>query len=179
MADPRIVLEQATHLGAINALLDDNFGPERMARAVYRLREGVPPEAQVCFVHLDDAGEVAGMLRYWRVMIGDNPNPALLLGPIAIHEEKQNRGKGARLIRHSLKLAAELGYQMVYLIGDEAYYGQFGFTKPAAQNVTYAALEPGKIILGLEIVKNASHDYAGEMRRDNTALAEQVKLFQP
>jgi predicted N-acetyltransferase YhbS len=51
--------------------------------------------------------------------------PALLLGPVAVHPTRQGEGLGALLIEESLSGAA--GWDRVMLVGDEPYYGRFGF----------------------------------------------------
>jgi predicted N-acetyltransferase YhbS len=76
--------------------------------------------------------------------------PALLLGPVAVHPTRQGEGLGALLIEESLSTAA--GWDRVMLVGDEPYYGRFGFhrlrgvempppTNPA--RVLGRALKPG------------------------------------
>jgi len=62
-------------------------------------------------------------VRYWPVRAGGAP--ALLLGPIAVHPIHQGEGLGGYLIEESL--AAASGWERVLLVGDESYYGRFGF----------------------------------------------------
>lgn len=52
---------------------------------------------------------------------------ALILGPISIDNDYQNRGYGSMLINHTLNLAEELGFPFVFVVGDENYYCRFGF----------------------------------------------------
>lgn len=132
----------------VEALFDLCFAPGREALSSYRLRDGVPPVARLCKVARDSDGTLAGAIRYWPVRVGNAP--ALLLGPVAVHPTRQGEGLGALLIEESLSGAA--GWERVMLVGDEPYYGRFGFhriegvempppTNPA--RVLGRALSPG------------------------------------
>ncbi len=132
----------------VEALYDLCFAPGREALSSYRLRDGVPPVARLCRVARDADGTLAGAIRYWPVRVGDAP--ALLLGPVAVHPTRQGEGLGALLIEESLSGAA--GWDRAMLVGDEPYYGRFGFhriegvempppTNPA--RVLGRALSPG------------------------------------
>ncbi|SDY77285.1 Predicted N-acetyltransferase YhbS [Jannaschia faecimaris] len=111
----------------VEALLDTCFAPGRTALSSYRLREGVPPARDLCLVARGSAGEVAGVIRFWPVRVGEHQ--AMLLGPIAIHPTRQGEGLGAFLLQSGLDRAAVAGVDRVLLVGDEPYYGRFGFTR--------------------------------------------------
>src|SRR5262249_61176373 len=72
-----------------------------------------------------DGAVLCGSVRYWPITIGEAP--ALLLGPLAVHPERQNQGIGKALMELSLKRAAELGHGLVILVGDPPYYARVGF----------------------------------------------------
>ena len=109
----------------VEALFDLCFAPGREALSSYRLRDGVPPVAELCHVARDETGAVAGAIRYWPIRIGEHE--ALLLGPVAVHPTHQGEGLGAFLIQETLEHARALGAARVLLIGDAPYYGRFGF----------------------------------------------------
>ena len=111
----------------VEALYDLCFAPGREALSSYRLRDGVSPVAGLSLCARDDAGILGGAIRFWPVEIG--PHPALLLGPVAVHPTRQGEGLGALLIREGLGRAAALGWQRVMLVGDQPYYGRFGFER--------------------------------------------------
>ena len=52
---------------------------------------------------------------------------AVVLGPIAIKPSYQKQGYGSELIRYTLKIAEEKNIPFIIVIGDENYYGKFGF----------------------------------------------------
>ena len=140
--------ERADDWWEVEALYDLCFAPGREALSSYRLRDGIDPVAPLARVARDETGAVAGAIRYWPVRVGGQP--ALLLGPIAVHPTHQGEGLGGLLIEDSLTGAE--GWDRVMLVGDEPYYGRFGFhrldgivmpppTNPA--RVLGRALRPG------------------------------------
>ena len=111
---------------AREAVLDQAFGEGRSGKTAQRLRDGRLPADGLSFVAAEDR-RVVGTVRLWDVTAGPE-RPALLLGPIAVACERQNRGIGAALMRHSLQAAERLGHKAVLLVGDAPYYGRFGFS---------------------------------------------------
>ncbi len=53
--------------------------------------------------------------------------PALVLSPLGVRTEHQNRGIGTGLVRAALEAAETALAPLVFLEGDPAYYGRFGF----------------------------------------------------
>ncbi len=115
----------------VEALYDLCFAPGREALSSYRLRDGIDPVARLSLVARDDAGIMAGAIRYWPVLIcgKHGSHDALLLGPVAVHPTRQGEGLGGHLIRESLLVAQNLGGQRVMLVGDAPYYARFGFSR--------------------------------------------------
>ena len=60
---------------------------------------------------------------------------SLLFGPVSVLPEWQGRGVGSRLIEFTLARAKALGFPMVVITGNPAYYCRFGFV-PAAQTTS-------------------------------------------
>jgi len=163
-----ITLELPAHAGAIEALLDSSFGPKRHTKTVYRLRRGVAPIGDLCFVATDTGADgverVVASIRYWPILIGGTVQ-AIMLGPIAVAPDLRSRGVGQALIRHSLARAAELGHRIVILVGDAPYYVRFGF----AREKTLSLSLPGPVdpdrFLGLELVEGALDGVTGMIGR--------------
>jgi predicted N-acetyltransferase YhbS len=118
--------ETSCDIVAREALLDQAFGEGRSAKTAQRLREGRLPAAGLSFVATENR-HVIGTVRLWEIVAGPN-RPALLLGPIAVACDRQNRGIGAALMHHSLRAADRLGHDAVLLVGDAPYYERFGFS---------------------------------------------------
>ena len=111
----------------VEALYDLCFAPGREALSSYRLRDGVPPVAELCLVARDPDEVLAAAIRYWPVHVG--AAQALLLGPVAVHPTRQGEGLGGLLITDSLERAHRAGWDRVLLVGDAPYYGRFGFQR--------------------------------------------------
>lgn len=110
----------------VEELYNTCFAPGREALSSYRLREGVDPVAPLCLLIRAD-GAVAAAVRNWPVRIG--AARALLLGPIAVHPTRQGEGLGAALMGRVEREAPGLGWDRILLVGDEPYYGRFGFRR--------------------------------------------------
>lgn len=76
-----------------------------------------------------DRGGVCGHVLLSRMAA---PLPALALAPLAVAPECQRQGIGAALVRAALEAAAEGGWRAVFVLGDPAYYGRFGFDPACA-----------------------------------------------
>jgi putative acetyltransferase len=55
------------------------------------------------------------------------PFPALSLGPIAVLPARQRMGIGSLLIRDGLARSEAAAWRGVFVLGNPAYYGRFGF----------------------------------------------------
>ena len=111
----------------VEALFDLCFAPGREALSSYRLRDGVAPVPGLSQVARDENGILAGAIRFWPVRVGGQP--ALLLGPVAVHPTHQGEGLGAVLIEGGVEAARRGGWARVMLVGDAPYYSRFGFER--------------------------------------------------
>ncbi len=111
----------------VEALYDLCFAPGRTALSSYRLRDAVPPVAELCLTLRDEYSILAAVIRFWPVLVGGCK--VLLLGPVAVHPTRQGEGLGGLLMQESLAEARRLGWERVLLVGDAPYYRRFGFTK--------------------------------------------------
>lgn len=139
-------------------LLDRAFGPGRQTKTSYRFRQGVDPLPELSRVARCQ-GRLVGTIRYWPIVVEDAP--ALLLGPVAADPDLKGRGIGRALIRETLSLAAEAGHGLVLLVGDQGYYGPFGF-EPAAPSGIWMADEPERLMLKA-LLPGALDGIAGEV----------------
>ena len=151
--------EQAEDWWEVEALYDLCFAPGREALSSYRLRDGVDPLAGLCLCARDDDGVLGGAIRAWPVSIASSS--AALLGPIAVHPTRQGEGLGAMLIRAALGRARESGWSRVLLVGDEPYYGRFGFRHLAGVEMP-PPTNPARV-LGAELKPDAWHGLSGKV----------------
>ena len=154
--------ETAEDWWEVEALFDLCFAPGRSALSSYRLRDGVEPLKDLSLVAHDADGTAGGAIRFWPVRIG--VMRVLLLGPIAVHPTHQGEGLGRMLIRESLDLARAKGWERVMLVGDEPYYGRFGFHRLEGVNMP-PPTNPARV-LGLELVPGGWAGITGKVTRD-------------
>ena len=114
---------------AIEHLLDVSFGSDRHSKTSYRLREGNAAVPGLSLVVRDPGLGLAGTISFWPLAIGSKDTPALLLGPLAVHPDRQGLGIGLKLMREGLARAKAQGHALVLLVGDEPYYARVGFAK--------------------------------------------------
>lgn len=157
-----IVPERPEDAARIEDLLDQVFGSGRKtSKTVYRLRDGAPPLAELCFT-AREGGRLLGSVRFWPVTIGGRW-PALLLGPVAVDPDHRSLGIGARLIGHGLGSAASQGHRIAVLVGEEDYYRRFGFRHALARALDLPGpVERGRL-LAAELVPGALAGVGGRL----------------
>jgi predicted N-acetyltransferase YhbS len=158
--------ELPSHAGEIDQITSVIFGPGMFARAAYKLREGILPEAQLSFVAIKD-DEIIGSVRQTLVWVGEKP--AVLLGPLGVLPTHKNEGIGHALMRDAVqaaKSASELnGTEIILLVGDLAYYRQFGFQSiPQGQVTMPRPVDLGRL-LAFELIGGGVANAKGEARR--------------
>ncbi len=150
---------QPDDLAAISQLHADVFGPGRFARSAYRVREGKGLLSRFCRV-VEIKGRLVATLRMTDVTIGRTPDAALL-GPIVVDREHQAQGFGRLLILDAIDAARAAQIKLIVLVGDEPYYGRFGFQIiPEGQIVLPGPANPSRL-LALELEDGALARYHG------------------
>jgi predicted N-acetyltransferase YhbS len=161
--------EPAVLAGAVERLYDDVFGPARFHKASYLFREGVDPVRELSWIALE-GDRLVGAIRYWPILVGESGHPALLLGPLAIAQDRAGKGIGRALMFKTLDLAAQLGHDLVLLVGDVDYYKRFGFV-PATPHgfVMPGESRPDRLQVA-PLKDNVLGRIAGEVRHLHTGL---------
>jgi predicted N-acetyltransferase YhbS len=158
---PPLVIRKALpeDLAEISRLHARVFGPGRFARSAYRVREGKGHLSRYCLVaHL--GGELVASLRMTEITIGGRPGAALL-GPVAVDPEHRGIGLGTKLMSEALAAARAGGTSLVVLVGDDPYYGRFGFkVVPAGQIAFPGPVNPARV-LAHELRDGAIAEYRG------------------
>jgi len=156
-----IMAEQAGDEPAIEQLHEIAFGPGRFARAASLLREGAAHDPGLSFV-AKSGFELIGSVRLTPIRIG--ARPALLLGPLAVVDGWKGRGAGKSLMRTALAAAQEAGHTLVLLVGDEPYYGPFGFVRAPQPLALPAPADPARILV-CPLAEGALEGLSGAVRR--------------
>ncbi len=139
---PLLVPEQPCHNVAVEALNDRVFGPQRHFKTVAQLRQGVDPEAALCYVAVNPQdGALMGSIRYWPIVLGGERQRALMLGPVVAHPDLKgqkipalgDRTVAAALIDTSMAAALSCRFNAVVLKAASPclvpYYETFGFSQ--------------------------------------------------
>src|SRR6185369_1218972 len=161
--------EPAAQAGAVERLYDDVFGPARFHKASYQYRDGVDAVRELSWIALE-GDRLVGVIRYWPILVGETGHPALLLGPLAIAPDKAGKGIGRALMFKTLELAAQLGHDLVLLVGDVDYYKRFGFV-PATPHgfVMPGESKPDRLQVA-PLKDNVLGRIAGEVRHLHSGL---------
>jgi putative acetyltransferase len=124
--------EQAGDVVPVRAVLTDAFRRTAEADLVDVLRAN--DEIVVALVAEWPPAAVAGFAAFFRVFV-ETPNasaPAVGLAPLAVAASLRRCGVGSALVRNGLAILAARGERLVFVLGDPAYYGRFGFEATAA-----------------------------------------------
>jgi predicted N-acetyltransferase YhbS len=165
MTDPslNILPEVPADAAAIERLHERTFGPGRLARTSYRIREGMTHRIELSFTARIGT-LLVGSVRQTKIRIGDTP--ALLLGPLTIEPPFRSHGIGKALIERALEEARRQGYRLVVLVGDVPYYGRCGFSRiPKGQVSMPGPVDPDRLLVA-ELVSGAFNGVSGAIRPD-------------
>ncbi len=135
------------------------FGPGRFVRSAYRVREGKGHLSRFCLVACLGK-EIIASIRTTEITVG-GARGALLLGPVAVDSDQRSLGLGSKLITAALEAARTGGAKLIVLVGDQPYYGRFGFRPvPPGQIVFPGPVNPFRI-LARELEPGALSGYQG------------------
>jgi putative acetyltransferase len=119
--------ERPDDAAAVRALLDAAFGGDTESKVVEQLRA----DGDFVLSLVAENGEgIAGYAGFPRLMLQlDERNvPVAGLAPVGVSPVLQSRGIGGALIRDGLVRLGDRAERLVFVLGDPAYYGRFGFT---------------------------------------------------
>lgn len=170
-----IDVERDGDVFAREKLLDAAMGPGRFRKSSQKLRDGRLPA--MALVARDEDGRIVGTVRLWNVDAGGAP--ALLLGPLAVAEDRRCDGIGGALMREAIARAKNAGHGAIILVGDAPYYARFGFERRLTERLHM----PGPVeldrFLALELRPGALDGAHGKLRatgaRDAVAPAQRRK----
>jgi predicted N-acetyltransferase YhbS len=160
---PTIRPETADDAAAIDRLHERTFGPGRVAKTAYRIREGMEHMPELSFTARIGT-LLVGSVRLTPIRIGTTK--ALLLGPLTVEPPFRSRGVGSSLIKRALKDAQAKGHKLVVLVGDEPIYAKSGFKRiPKGQVKMPGPVDPARLLVA-ELSKGAFDGAGGMIRPD-------------
>ena len=101
------------------------------------------------------------MLTKTFVATGGSKFEALLLAPLCVALEYRKNGIGSKLVAKSFEYAKNLGYTTVFVVGDPAFYGRFGFKSSALFGIKHIPLIPEQYVMVYELSPDALTGIAG------------------
>jgi len=136
--------EDPTDLAAIRSVVTAAFSRPDEANLVDRLRQ--EGDSVISLVALEGS-ELVGHVLFSRMRA---PLWALGLAPVSVIPERQRGGIGTRLIRAGLDQSRQRGWRGVFVLGDPAYYGRFGFDAGLARGFQSPYRGPHFMALALD-----------------------------
>ncbi|EZH65226.1 GCN5 family acetyltransferase [Bacillaceae bacterium JMAK1] len=125
-------------------------------KLVAKIRETNAYQPDLTFVAVDNERIVGHIVLSKITIKNDNDHAdSLALAPVSVLPVYQGRGIGSQLIQHALSKATELGHQSVIVLGHEAYYPRFGFTRASDWKIVAPFDVPDESFMAIELQPNA------------------------
>ena len=132
--------ERPEDAAGIDALLRAAFPGAAEADLVQRLR--ADGDLALSLVAVKN-GEIIGQVAFVPVALDPDPGYRLWgLAPISVLPHRQGRGIGSALTEAGLSQAEAAGIGMVLVLGDQNFYGRFGFDTMLAEGIAVAWAGP-------------------------------------
>jgi len=91
----------------------------------------------------------------------------LCVGPLSVLPKFQKNGIGTKLMKESILLAKESGYQGMILFGNPEYYHRFGFKNAKEYSITTKECQNFEPFMALEFSDNQLNNVKGRFFEDN------------
>lgn len=109
--------------------------------------------------------QIIGYILLTKIIIETNTESvtSLALAPVAVLPTFHNKGIGGRLIEEAHRIAKELGYTSVILLGHENYYPKFGYQPLQHFNILLPFEAPKENCMALELIPDALKNKEGKV----------------
>jgi len=109
--------------------------------------------------------KIVGYILLTKIIIETNPESetSLALAPVAVLPTFQKKGIGGRLIEEAHRIAKELGYKSVILLGHEKYYPKFGYQPLHHYDLSLPFEAPKENCMAIELVPDALKNKKGKV----------------
>ncbi len=130
------------------------------------------------FVAVSD-GEIVGNIMCCRSKVVEDSgreHDVLTFGPVSVWPHLQKQGIGSTIIRHSLKVAADMGFKAVFIYGDPVYYTRFGFRGAEAFDIRTSEGRFHPALMALELVPGALDGVSGRFFEGEAYTVDHAEL---
>lgn len=141
---------------------NEEFSDKSEHLLVNRLRNSSSFIKELSLVAFDEE-KIVGHILFTKAKI-DNDKEAfetLALAPVSVLPDYQGKGIGSKLIQEGLKIAKEIGYKSVIVLGHDKYYPKFGFIPASNFNIKAPFEVPDEAFMALELVRNGLKNVNG------------------
>jgi len=151
----------------VSDIIEDAFQNEEISdntehRLVERLRnsEAFIPELSLVAVN---GNEIVGHILLTRIKIESEKKTfdSLALAPVTVKPVYQKKGIGGLLIRESHRIAKEMGFKSIILLGHEDYYPRFGYELTSKYGIKIPFDAPEKNCMAIELVEDGLKGISG------------------
>lgn len=150
------LIEQAFH--------DEILSDKREQFLVERLRKSdgfIPELSLVAEVNRQIVGYI--LLTKINIETDKGNTISLALAPVAVLPDFQKQGIGGQLIKEAHRMAKELGYESIILLGHENYYPKFGYQPLHHFNISLPFEAPKENCMAIELVPDALKNKEGKV----------------
>ena len=154
--------EEAGDKTGIRRVNDLAFGQPVEGKLIDNLREKAGFLKELSIVAELD-GEVVGHILFFPIHISDGEvfHLSLSLAPLAVIPDQQKKGIGLQLTEEGLKVARELDFSSVLVIGHPEYYPKAGFSKASGFGLQCPFPAPDEAFMAIELIEGAFNGVSG------------------
>lgn len=111
----------------------------------------------------EDTTAIVGHILFTQLEVRNDTDSfaGLALAPLAVLPSYQNKRVGSQLIEEGLRIAKELGYEFVIVLGSNEYYSRFGFQEAASYGIHAPFEVPSEFFMALELSPGALNRISG------------------
>ena len=110
--------------------------------------------------------KIVGYILFSKIVIVNSKKTyeTLALAPVAVDSIYQHRGIGSQLILNGHKIARDLGYNSVILLGHETYYPRFGYKKASSYDIKLPFDVPDVNCMAIELTMHGLQNINGTVQ---------------
>ncbi|MGB1204816.1 MAG: GNAT family N-acetyltransferase [Chitinophagales bacterium] len=162
----KIILRQETKsdFSEVFEVNHSAFGQENEAKLVEALRYNSAAFVPELSIVATTENKIVGYILFTKINIKNEEgevNESLALAPMAVRTEFQKSGIGGQLIRKGFKVAKDLGFKSIIVLGHEHYYPKFGFEQAEKWNIKAPFEVPSNFFMAIEMVNDGLKDVSG------------------